>query len=540
MKGYAPNTRGFITGAAGASGPAVNGGGSNCLIYRPGSAEVGPVVFGDWGDLITQLTALRAAANDGGCYVIQFDDSITSPANIPSGGPYDMTDVTWEGNVASDGCYVQISDGASFTGLRKFRGYLYVENRNLTTSPCTDLVSGDIVELHDYSELYTVGGGVAFYTTNFDEGDYISVHLHEFSSLASTDVGPVFMMDADIYIITTDSAYYFENAIHGGGNIYQFYSSARRIAATFPSFAGTVNAAFNSVPASLTESPYLAAPATAEIASPEHGMWLRLDSSGAAITQTLPAIANAFYEWKNPGTFLLVTASADSTITIVEPAVGDTIEGLTNISLLPGSSVLLISDGISQWSIVSKWGDYQSVQGGMAPLLPPKWAAPGNTALAPNNAKAAFVGYAPRDIEAGENITVRWGCSVGGAGYSTTWAELAIATGAPQFGSNPTLTVVGYVSAQAFMQTPINPGNLVVPISAGRRIRSGEGIWTVAATLGGLSPTVATCLADDLGTGYSATNTTASWRPSSNVGIDTVWTVGSILDTQLRTAVLLP
>jgi hypothetical protein len=99
----------------------VGGGDSNCLIYQPGGGDVGPVVFASWPALMAKLATLRAAANGQGCYTILFDDSFVSPAVIPAGGPYDMTDVEWLGRPAvpaSAPTPVTIADGASFTQLR--------------------------------------------------------------------------------------------------------------------------------------------------------------------------------------------------------------------------------------------------------------------------------------------------------------------------------------------------------------------------------------------------------------------------------------
>ena len=67
--------------------PADDASSSNALIYRPGSGLTGPVIFDVWGDLMNQLTLMRAVSNGGGKYTIQNDDSIVSPAIIPVAAP---------------------------------------------------------------------------------------------------------------------------------------------------------------------------------------------------------------------------------------------------------------------------------------------------------------------------------------------------------------------------------------------------------------------------------------------------------------------
>lgn len=151
----------------------------------------------------------------------------------------------------------------------------------------------------------------------------------------------------------------------------------------------------------------------------------------------------------------------------------------------------------------------------------------GTDALAPNVARASFLGFAPRDIT---SATVRWAVTTGGAAYSATWAELALATGTPSLGAGPTLTVAGYTSVQASVQAGAGAYNTTVTAT----IAAGTGVWAVWATAGGLSPTLRVITADAMQPGFFAQNTTASWRPSSNVGVATAWALSSTTQDGVR------
>lgn len=168
--------------------------------------------------------------------------------------------------------------------------------------------------------------------------------------------------------------------------------------------------------------------------------------------------------------------------------------------------------------VETNWQDYNG---------PRSFGTPGTVALAPGTAKALFLGYAWKDVVS--SFTMRWGCTTGGAGYSITWAEIALATGNPVLGGGATLTPVGFASIQAFIQSAGAPGmtNTTFSLSAGQTVTRGQGLWVVWATLGGLSPTLRSLSADAFGEGVSVTNTVLNWRPSSNIGTALAWTLNT-------------
>jgi hypothetical protein len=155
----------------------------------------------------------------------------------------------------------------------------------------------------------------------------------------------------------------------------------------------------------------------------------------------------------------------------------------------------------------------------------------GTDTLVPDAARATFVGYAWKDVAALASASVRWRVSTGGGGYSTGWAEVAIAKGSVNLGGNPTLTVVGYASIQSSIQAGTGNVTTTVSVSSGQSIARGDGLWLVWATDGGLSPTLVSLGNDSMQHGMIAYLTTADWRPSSNVGSAVAWTVAPTTST---------
>lgn len=172
----------------GGSGGGGAGATSNCLIFQPGGASTGPVIFNDWADLMAQLATLRAAANGGGCYQIMFDDTNVSPAVVPAAGsPHAMTDVEWVGRAPSGAAPaitgVAIADGASFTGLRNFRQNLLISFDG-ATPPISDFDDGDIVTMRDNVVIFSTDGGApVFDLDNLDAGELVRFLMDDIAAL---------------------------------------------------------------------------------------------------------------------------------------------------------------------------------------------------------------------------------------------------------------------------------------------------------------------------------------------------------------------
>lgn len=347
-------------------------GNSSCLIYQPGGGQTGPGTFASWTALMAQLASYRANANGGGCYTIMFDDSIVSPAVIPAGGPYDMTDVVWSGDDTGLGAYVEIADGATFLRLVSFRHNITVRNKN-TVTPAVVLADLDIVRISDFSNLETLGGAAFFDGTAVGAGGSIFVIMTESSNLGYYVPGPVFSMPTagSILIVLCDD---LSTPIAGApGPFAGGVGAILRIetptlnniptvnAAAYPGWAGTFNVPVITAAPSFLPTPYLAAPGTSDVALAFND-WARLDPAGDSVAVTLPTINGATGQFKHPGCLVLVSemggsAQQGAELTVV-PAAGDTFQnGATTIQVAAFGSVLFIGDGVSAWTVAAVYGN---------------------------------------------------------------------------------------------------------------------------------------------------------------------------------------
>lgn len=130
---------------------------------------------------------------------------------------------------------------------------------------------------------------------------------------------------------------------------------------------------------------------------------------------------------------------------------------------------------------------------------------------------ALYLGKAPRALS---QATVR--LRVTTAAAVIVWAEVAIATGSIVVGSNPSLTVQGYVDVSAIINST-GQKTIVVPVSSGRSIAAGEDLWVLIGNQATTAAVVrAQSIADDLQVGYQAGGTQ---RPSLIVGTPTSFTI---------------
>lgn len=345
------------------TGAVVGPGDSTCLVYQPGGPAVGPATFNDWNDLMAQLAAFRGNANGNGCYTIQFDDTFSSPATIPAGGPYDMTDVTWQGQDDGFVTPVDLDEGATFTRLRTFDRNLDVRTLALITSPCSDLASGDIVRVTGGSNLQSFFfGGAPFYdASGLGAGDLVVFTLFEAALLGSGGSGAVInfpVAGSFAFIFCEGVATVLPTQIFGGAGAFlqMANSSLAAVPTIFVNWAGAIFDPRLDVQPSLLPQPFLTAPAVAAMGPVFTGQWLRFDASGGAIAQTLPTI-NPGGGFTAPGCFVLVTEEGGGVLTAA-PAAGETIAGSAAAVNVPSNgSMLFVSDGVSNWSIVATWGN---------------------------------------------------------------------------------------------------------------------------------------------------------------------------------------
>jgi len=147
--------------------PAGGGGGAsadNVLTYRPGGADVGPIVFNDFDALYAQLVALRTAASASGLFTIVFDNSLGSP--IVPASTFDFARTEWTAGDSTGGSIdIQIADGAVITNLLILSGAMGIAPAGTTTTPPITLAAGQTLKITgsrlrgSSSALVVIAGG---------------------------------------------------------------------------------------------------------------------------------------------------------------------------------------------------------------------------------------------------------------------------------------------------------------------------------------------------------------------------------------------
>jgi hypothetical protein len=137
-----------------------------------------------------------------------------------------------------------------------------------------------------------------------------------------------------------------------------------------------------------------------------------------------------------------------------------------------------------------------------------------NKTLTSGECFALYMGVAPRALKS-IMVSYRVTSNVG----STTWTEVGIASGVPDIGSNPTLTVRGYADVG---QQILTSGIKNTTVYLNSSFSQGEDVWVLIAN-SGTTPTIrAQSIADDIQAGFQAA---ATMRPSSNVGTPVAFTI---------------
>lgn len=345
------------------------GDGSGALTFRPGSGLTGPAVFDTWSALYARLQALRALANGSGLYTIQFDPSamaLFSDMTIPAGA-YDMNNVTWTGfnsgtpDVSSAPTTVFLADGSTFTGMRTFRE---INVAGLTTgtphftfsSPWLDVITLDYVDMAAAaSPLFatTGGGGAAFKIENssFGDGGNAVLTAGAGGSYANLRLGPGAILPANALETTGDGSIGLD--VYGSS---AYFSENQPAAPGFALGTSDYNYTYtrhytddNDTPGGYTQADQ---PVALSV-----GYITKFSASGAdetAFSADLPAIAASDTRYKQAlvretsgqggvlyanGTGIRITASA-----------GETIDGAADVMLQPDQSMVLVSNGVSNWT----------------------------------------------------------------------------------------------------------------------------------------------------------------------------------------------
>lgn len=176
------------------------------------------------------------------------------------------------------------------------------------------------------------------------------------------------------------------------------------------------------------------------------------------------------------------------------------------------------------WVKIDANGQRQCVVSTVAPVPSWVWAphfATNNLTatktLTSGSCFAVYLGKAPYALS-----QVRVRLRVTTAAVTITWAEVAVAIGGVNVGTNPSLTVLGYSDVSAVINST-GQKTVLVSVSAGRQIAAGEDVWVVignSATTAGVVR--AQSIADDLQVGVQAS---VAQRPSTILGTPTAFTI---------------
>lgn len=318
--------------------PGGGGGGGDAtqyaFVFQPGGTP-GDNVYDDWTLLNTAMAAVR------GPKLLQFDDQFAA-ISIPA-GTWDMTDTVWEGidkNYSSSlgSTLVMFDDGAVVTKLRTVRG-LHLQCLGATS--INDLADGDVFILDDYAviggddnPIINVAGIDVFKSATISVRHGSQVLQQGFPITGLTNG----QLTIDVDKASLVEANTVDNGFAGSGTLRIQQQAGDSFAALQSFFGGavqTVNSlgGFNMQPNSLLQL--------------NAGIVNYFTGGGAENANLMPA------NWHPGGIFVVKHAAATGTVTI-NPSGADTIDGNPTHVLNPGGSVIMVSDGVSNFMIIGE------------------------------------------------------------------------------------------------------------------------------------------------------------------------------------------
>ena len=304
------------------------------FVFQPGGTPNNTNVFNDWGPLMTALGAVA------GPKLLQFDDQFL-PIAIPA-GTWDMTDTVWEGidkNYAASigSTLVTFDDGAIVIKLRTVRGLHLV---CAGAAAITDLTDGDVFTLDDYA---VIGGdtNAVIDVSGIEEFKAATISVRHGSQVLQQDLGISGLNNGALYIDVDSASLLEANTVSGTGGslILKLSRVSPNLGFLQSFFTGGVQVenslgGFNMQPDSLSQL---------------FGGTLNYFSLGGAVSANLtPA------NWQ-PGAIIVVKNTSGAGTVTINPSGADTIDGAATHVITTGQgSVILVSDGVSNWMIIGE------------------------------------------------------------------------------------------------------------------------------------------------------------------------------------------
>lgn len=216
-------------------------------------------------------------------------------------------------------------------------------------------------------------------------------------------------------------------------------------------------------------------------------------------------------------------ATSTQTVTLVKTVSGTSYHLTPAMTLLAGEALHYSKDsGVATFDSTGRKKTTGVKSASSSILMSPTFAANDLTStrvIGPGWSQATYVGKAPRALE---SVTARLRVTTAvSAGAATEWCEVAIAKGAPVAGAGPTLTVVGFTSAETALAS-VGMHNVIVSISPLYGLNEDDDVWILVGSSAGIVPIIRAGLADNLMTGGHAI---VSSRPSSILGTPTAYTL---------------
>ena len=344
------------------------------FVFRPGGVQGGNV-FTDFFELRDALASVE------GLKILEFDDSIVSPIELPP-GTFPMHLVSWTGSAPRGGAVharVRIPEGCLLPGLRMISGQVEVECTATDTPPVADFATGARLiqlgsRLDDGAPFVYCTGPAPLFDLGALPNDaanqcaiVVSGHWGEATNIALTLTPLARMISGRVIFRLTSSGSIGENMIDAGPGTTVFLDWGGGIESTKQSsILGTLtirNPGYRArnrfVPQATAAG---LAPVPSGVAIPANAMQtgdllLFAPAAGETVEQTLPKIVGAFLSQNRPKSTLghqVLVKNVGKGKVDVSPAFEELIDTEPEaVRVGAGESCIFESDGVSNWYVVA-------------------------------------------------------------------------------------------------------------------------------------------------------------------------------------------
>lgn len=369
VRGRAGNTYPFTpvvsVGAIVDSGGGGGGGAGEIpvILFQPSEAAGGLNVVRTWADVLTRIDAIRTAAGGYIPIELQFDDTFGSISF--SGGAHDMENVIWTGKVDRSTAtffVISVPEGVSFLRLRRFgitggsNSAIRLRSTATVNSPINDIVNGDVFQVRGWQ--FEASGGVPLVNASgLGSGDFWSMFFEEggtgfggsgpaignpvAGTFVAYQLGPGAGFQANTISSIAGSSVFYQIA---EGSSFMFNTQAANLGTATFQMGTRLRTSVNPIPPLAASTAALSA---GSIAASEN----RYNATAGALAQTLGrANAGGF-----PGQIIMFKEVSGLNPVTLTPFAGDTLDSgrVTSVVVPPGGSVMLITDGLLNWDILS-------------------------------------------------------------------------------------------------------------------------------------------------------------------------------------------